>query len=141
MLLIDKPGTGRSISRDQAGDVQTFAQACEHGFSHEPSGQIIYAISVVVDGNLHGAVFKNPGETAYHESSVAEGIMMLYAGLGQDGIIGPRNLIQRSSSTLTGNPLADITQVADALMRPDEAATQAIEKRFVATHQIDEVTQ
>ncbi|MES2941877.1 MAG: hypothetical protein V4772_03290 [Pseudomonadota bacterium] len=133
MLLIDKPGTGRSVSRYAAADIRTFTDGVEYGFAMA-EGEIHYAATVVVDGSLYGAVFCWPGESEYSHERVSEGILQLYADLATEGVIGPESFVQPGTVTLTGNPLGDVIQVADAMLRPDEGMVDAVARRYAATH-------
>lgn len=124
MLLIDKPGSGRSISRQQAVDITKFTEACEYGFIRDPDGDIQYGITVVIDGDFHGCVFTVPGEKAYNQNRIHAGIVQLYGDLAQDGVIGVESLKPKPTVTLTGNPFNDLLQVGLELTAPpsqDEA--------------------
>lgn len=124
MLLIDNPGTGRSISRYQAVDISKFTEACEYGFIRDTDGDIQYGITVMIDGQLHGCAFVVPGEKAYNQNRIHAGIVQLYGELAKDGLIGPESVVKRDTVTLTGNPFNDLLQVGLAVTAPpseDEA--------------------
>lgn len=127
MTVLDKPD-GRNITRYQAADIARFTEAVEHGFIHDPDGDIQYAVTVMIDGNYYGAQFTVAGESKWSENRLAEGIMRLYAELVADGVIGHAPLRKVEAVTLTGRPLDDLVQVGLELTAPptaDESAALA----------------
>lgn len=100
------------LSRYEAADVGKFTEECEIAFAFDHTGEIVYAVSLNIDGERHGCSFANPGEKAYTEDTVAKGIAQLYEGLVTDGYIGHFNLKRKPTATLTGEPLKDLIQLA-----------------------------
>lgn len=100
------------LSRYQAAEPATFTKECEIAFAFDHTGEVIYAVSLNIDGQLHGCSFGKPGERAYNEDTVAKGIAALYQGLLDDGFIGHHDLTLKPTATLTGEPLKDLIQLA-----------------------------
>lgn len=102
------------LSRYEAADIGRFTKECEIAFAYDHTGEIVYAVSLSIDGERHGCSFAKRGERAYTEDTVASGIAKLYEGLVNDGYIGHLNLKRKPTATLTGEPLKDLIQLAGA---------------------------
>lgn len=124
-MLIDKAGTGRSISRYKAADIKAFTEAIEHGFIKDTDGDIQYALTINIDGNYHGAQFCWPGEKVYSQDRLSQGIVEFYGALATDGIIGHLNLDLKPAALVTGNPFNDLVQVGLELTDPNKVVGEA----------------
>lgn len=117
-----------ALDRYQAADIRRFTDATTHAFAFGPQDGYIY-YSVEADIILPtGQVSKEAAVFCFHtkqysQSEVAQGITMLWQALVQEGKIGDtRNPAKPLANpvTLTGNPLNDTLQVADAITRSDK---------------------
>lgn len=116
------------LDRYTAARIERFTDECEIAFAFGPTDGFIY-YSVVVDIILPGGqVAKEAGVSCfetklYSQDEVTRAIVALWEALVREGKIGDTgNPAQplKGGITLTGNPLDDMLQVADAYVRREE---------------------
>ena len=113
------------LDRNTAARIERFADECELAFAFGPTdGYIYYSVSVeIIHPNGQAAKEATVGcfnTKVFSQPEVTQTIVALWEALVREGKIGNTgNPAQplKGGVTLTGNPLDDMMQVADALAR------------------------